>query len=53
VIFEPVNGIVNEKTVELGQRIQPGEQMFIVSQLDDIRITANFKETQLGKMHPG
>ncbi len=52
-IVAPIAGVVNEKTVELGQRVQPGEQMFTISQLDDIWITANFKETQLRKMHPG
>ena len=51
-IAAPVSGIINEKTVEVGHRIQPGEQFFIVTQLDDIWITANFKETQLRKMHP-
>jgi len=45
--------VINEKTVELGERVQPGEQMFVISQLDDIWITANFKETQLRKMHAG
>lgn len=49
----PLDGVVNEKTVELGQQIQPGGQLFIITQLDDIWITANFKETQLKKMHPG
>ncbi len=48
-----MDGIVDEKTVELGQRVQPGEQMFAISQIDDIWITANFKETQLRKMHAG
>jgi membrane fusion protein (multidrug efflux system) len=52
-IYAPVSGIVDEKTVELGQRIQPGEQMLVISQIDDIWITANFKETQLKKMHAG
>src|SRR5438874_71164 len=52
-IFAPVSGIVTSKTVEVGQRIEPGEQLLIVSQTDDIWITANFKETQLRKMHPG
>jgi len=52
-IFAPVTGIVGEKTVEVGQRIQPGEQLFAVSQTQDIWITANFKETQLRKMRPG
>ena len=52
-IFAPVAGIITEKSVEVGQRIQPGEELFSISQLDDIWITANFKETQLRKMHPG
>jgi membrane fusion protein (multidrug efflux system) len=52
-IFAPVTGIVSERTVEVGQRIQPGEQMFMISQTHDIWITANFKETQLRKMRPG
>jgi membrane fusion protein, multidrug efflux system len=52
-IFAPVAGIISEKTVEVGQRIQPGEQMFLISQLQDIWITANFKDTQLRKMRPG
>jgi membrane fusion protein, multidrug efflux system len=52
-IFAPVTGIVGEKTVEVGQRIQSGEQLFAISQTQDIWITANFKETQLRKMHPG
>src|SRR5205823_7919398 len=47
------SGIVNEKTVEVGQHIQAGEQMAVISQLEDIWITANFKETQLRKMRPG
>jgi membrane fusion protein (multidrug efflux system) len=52
-IYASVGGVIDEKTVEVGQRVQPGEQMFVISQLEDIWITANFKETQLRKMHPG
>ncbi|HEX3117860.1 MAG TPA: efflux RND transporter periplasmic adaptor subunit [Candidatus Acidoferrum sp.] len=52
-IFAPVAGVISQKTVEVGQRIQPGEELFTISQLDDIWITANFKETQLRKMHSG
>ncbi len=52
-IFAPVAGVISEKAVEVAQRIQPGEELFTISQLDDIWITANFKETQLRKMHPG
>lgn len=50
-IVSPVDGRVGRKTVEPGQRIQPGQQlMTIVS--DDIWVVANFKETQLERMRP-
>jgi membrane fusion protein, multidrug efflux system len=52
-IFAPVDGIVGKKTVELGQNISPGEQLMAVVPLDDIWVTANFKETQLNRMNPG
>jgi membrane fusion protein, multidrug efflux system len=52
-IVAPAGGVVVNKTVEVGQRLQPGEEMFGISQIDDIWITANFKETQLRRMHPG
>jgi membrane fusion protein (multidrug efflux system) len=52
-IYAPANGIVTNKTVEVGQQVEPGEQLLIVTQTEDIWITANFKETQLRKMHPG
>ncbi len=52
-IFAPAGGIVTNKTVEVGQRVEPGEQLLIVTQTEDIWITANFKETQLKKMHAG
>lgn len=51
-ILAPVSGIISDRTAEVGQRINPGEQLFAISQLDDIWITANFKETQLKKMRP-
>jgi membrane fusion protein (multidrug efflux system) len=52
-IVSPVNGIVGKKTVELGDNISPGEQMMAVVPLDDIWVTANFKETQLEHMNRG
>ena len=52
-IVAPVSGIVSQKSVEVGERIQPGEQLLTISQLDDIWITANFKETQLRQMRAG
>jgi membrane fusion protein (multidrug efflux system) len=52
-IIAPVAGIVSDKTVEVGQQVAPGEQLFVISQTGDIWITANFKETQLRKMQAG
>ena len=52
-ITAPVSGIVAKKTVEVGTNISPGQQLMAVVPLDDIWVTANFKETQLRLMKPG
>jgi membrane fusion protein, multidrug efflux system len=52
-IYAPVNGIIGRKTVELGHRVQPGQSLLVIVPLDDIWITANFKEMQLRRMRPG
>ena len=52
-IIAPVNGIVSDRTVEVGQNVQAGQELMKVIPLDDIWVTANFKETQLRDMKPG
>jgi membrane fusion protein (multidrug efflux system) len=52
-IFAPVSGIVSKRNVEIGNHVQPGQQLFLVAQVDDLWVTANFKETQLRRIHPG
>lgn len=52
-VVAPVTGIIGKKTVELGENVSPGEQLMAVVPLDDVWITANFKETQLSRMNPG
>jgi membrane fusion protein, multidrug efflux system len=52
-IVAPVNGIVSNRTVEVGQNVAPGQELMKVINLDDVWITANFKETQLRKMKVG
>jgi membrane fusion protein (multidrug efflux system) len=52
-IYAPVSGVIGRKTVELGHRVQPGQSLLAIVPLDDIWITANFKETQLKQMRPG
>lgn len=49
----PVSGIVSKKSVEVGQVLQAGQPLMAIVPLDDIWVTANFKETQLAEMHPG
>ena len=52
-IYAPVSGVVGRKTVEIGHRVQPGQSLLVIVPVDDIWITANFKETQLKRMRPG
>lgn len=49
-IVAPVTGIVTNRKVEVGQNVQPGQEMLKIVSLDDIWVTANFKETQLRDM---
>ena len=53
VIPAPVTGIIGKKTVETGQNVSPGQSLMALVPLDDIWVTANFKETQLKRMRPG
>jgi membrane fusion protein (multidrug efflux system) len=49
----PAKGIVSRKSVEPGQLVQPGQPLMALIPLDNIWVTANFKETQLTNMKPG
>jgi membrane fusion protein (multidrug efflux system) len=51
-IVAPVSGEVN-KTVVVGLNVQPGQQLLTVVPLDQVWVTANFKETQLRHMRVG
>ncbi len=51
-IVAPVTGEVN-KTVVVGLNVHPGQQLLTVVPLDDVWVTANFKETQLKHMRVG
>ena len=52
-INSPASGYVTRKSVELGNRIQPGQPMMSVVPLDDIWVVANYKETQLENVRAG
>lgn len=51
-IYAPVDGVVS-KSIEVGMNVQPGQQLFTIVPLNDVWVTANFKETQLKYMKPG
>jgi len=51
-IMAPVSGEVN-KSVVVGLNVQPGQQLLTIVPLDEVWITANFKETQLRRMQVG
>jgi membrane fusion protein (multidrug efflux system) len=53
VVRSPVTGIIGKKTVEVGQNVSIGQELVEVVPLDDVWVTANFKETQLAHMRPG
>jgi membrane fusion protein (multidrug efflux system) len=52
-ITAPINGQVTQKTVNLGQYVVPGNLLFTLVPLDQVYVTANFKETQLDHVRPG
>ena len=52
-IVAPMDGEVTNKSVEPGQIVQPGQGLMTIVPLRDVWVTANFKETQLAKVHPG
>ncbi len=52
-IIAPVDGIITSKSVEVGQNVSTGQNMTTLVSLDDIWVTANFKETQLDHMRAG
>ncbi len=52
-VVAPVDGYVTHKSVEVGEIVQPGQGLLVVVPLNDVWVTANFKETQLADVRPG
>jgi len=50
-ITAPTAGIVNKKSVEVGGNLSVGQDLMTIIPLTDLWVTANFKETQLARMH--
>ncbi|MBV8893221.1 MAG: HlyD family secretion protein, partial [Acidobacteria bacterium] len=53
IVRAPVDGVVSRKNAEPGMQVSPGQQIMAIVPLDDIWVTANFKETQLKQMRAG
>ena len=51
-ITAPITGQVTQKSVDLGQYVSPGQLLFTIVPLDQVYVTANFKETQLANVAP-
>jgi len=51
-ILAPVAGRIGKRSIEVGMRVQPGQQLAAIVQ-ENVWITANFKETQLAGLRPG
>jgi membrane fusion protein (multidrug efflux system) len=52
-VIAPVDGVATHKQVEPGQIVQAGQGLLVVVPLQDVWVTANFKETQLRNMKAG
>ncbi len=51
-LYAPVDGRVAKKTLEVGQRVQPGQSLLAIVE-PYVWVEANYKETQLGRIRPG
>jgi len=52
-IVAPVAGVVSDRTVEVGQNVSPDQELMKIIPLNDVWITADFKETELRHMKVG
>jgi membrane fusion protein (multidrug efflux system) len=52
-IVAPVDGIIGRRAAQVGQNVQPGQDLMALVPLNEIWITANFKEDQLAHMRAG
>lgn len=52
-IVAPIDGMVTRKTVEVGQVVQQGQGLMMLVPLQNVWVTANFKETQLADVRLG
>jgi len=53
VIRAPIDGVITRRQVQVGQRVQPGETLMMLTPIAQAYVDANFKEVQLAKVRPG
>ncbi|MGV8997363.1 MAG: HlyD family secretion protein [Parvibaculaceae bacterium] len=53
VIRAPIDGVVGNKHMDVGQLVQPGAQLASLVALPHVYVEANFKETQIGNIRVG
>jgi choline dehydrogenase-like flavoprotein len=49
----PFDGIIGNRAVQVGQLVQAGTRLLALVPISKVYVDANFKETQLGRLHPG
>ncbi len=52
-IRAPTDGVIGQRVVRVGQFLEPGQPILAVVPLQAAYVVANYKETQIGHMHPG
>ncbi|HET9751923.1 MAG TPA: HlyD family secretion protein, partial [Myxococcales bacterium] len=52
-VAAPVAGVIGRRSVNVGDRVQPGQQLMSLTQIGNLWVTANFRETQLDRMRIG
>jgi membrane fusion protein, multidrug efflux system len=53
VIRAPIDGVIGNRSIQVGDYLQPGQRLASLVPLDDVYVDANFKETQLARLVPG
>lgn len=53
VVRAPFDGVVGNRAAQVGQLVQEGTRLLALVPMSQVYVDANFKETQLGKLHPG
>jgi membrane fusion protein (multidrug efflux system) len=53
VIRAPLDGVIGNRAVQTGDFVQTGQRLASLVPLDEVYVTANFKETQLARLRPG